>query len=175
VTPLAPTLAAGSWSLRRAGPQDLAALVALQHAAYAPNRELLGVEPIPLMADYRIVLAEREVWVLDGGTGLRAALILEPRGGELLIESVATSPASQGQGLGRALLAAAETRACELGCVMLRLFTGAPLVHLIAWYGRHGFAVERRQALGDREIVHMVKHLRRGEEETPQCRALPPT
>jgi GNAT superfamily N-acetyltransferase len=175
VTTAAPTLAAGPWTLRRAGPQDLAVLVALQHAAYARNRELLGVEPIPLKADYRMVLAEREVWVLDGGTGLRAALILQPRSGDLVIESIAAEPASRGRGFGRALLAAAETRAGELGLATLRLYTGAPLGHLIAWYGRHGYAVERREALSDREIVHMVKHLRRGEEETPRCRALPPT
>jgi GNAT superfamily N-acetyltransferase len=159
VTPVAPTLAAGAWTLRRAGPQDVAALVALQHAAYARNRELLGVEPIPLLADYRVVLAEREVWVLDGNTGVLAALILEPRSGDLLIESIATNPSSQGKGLGRALLAAAETRAQELGCATLRLFTGAPLARLIAWYGRHGYAVERREGLSDREIVHMVKRL----------------
>jgi GNAT superfamily N-acetyltransferase len=167
VTPDVPTLAAGAWALRRAGPKDLAALVALQHAAYARNRELLGVEPIPLLADYRGVLAVREVWVLDGDTDLRAALILEPQSGCLLIESIATDPAAQGQGLGRALLAASERRAQELGCATLRLFTGAPLVHLLAWYSRHGYAVERREALSDREIVHMVKHLSLRQGETP--------
>jgi ribosomal protein S18 acetylase RimI-like enzyme len=133
--------------------------VALQHTAYAQNRDLLGVEPIPLLADYRVVLAEREVWVVDGDSGLRAALILEPRGGELFIESIAVEPPSQGGGLGRALVTAAETRAQQLGCATLRLFTGAPLAHLIAWYGRHGYGVERREASSDREIVHMVKHL----------------
>jgi len=91
-----------------------------------------------------------------------------------LIESIATEPAAQGQGLGRALLEAAERRAQELGCAALRLFTGAPRVHLVAWYARHGFAVERREALRDREIVHMVKHLRPSMEELPQCRGLPP-
>jgi len=78
VTRAAPMLAADGWTLRRAGPQDFTALVALQHTAYARNRELLGVEPLPLLADYRVVLAEREVWVLDGDTGLRSALILQP-------------------------------------------------------------------------------------------------
>jgi GNAT superfamily N-acetyltransferase len=121
------------------------------------------------------VLAEREVWVLDGGTGLRAALILQPRSGDLVIESIASEPAFRGRGFGRALLAAAETRAGELGHATLRLSTGAPLGHLIAWYGRHRYAVERREALSDREIVHMVKHLSPSEEDMTQCRALPPT
>jgi GNAT superfamily N-acetyltransferase len=65
-------------------------------------------------------------------------------------------PSAPSQGLGRALLAAAETRAKELGRATLRLFTGAPLAHLIAWYGRHSYAVEQQETLRDREIVHMV-------------------
>jgi GNAT superfamily N-acetyltransferase len=113
-----------------------------------------------------VVLAEREVWLLDGETALRAAVILQPRSHELLIDSIAVEPSLQGRGLGRALLAAAETRARELGCVTLWLFTGAALAHLIAWYGRHGYAVERREALSDREIVHMVKHLTPPQRET---------
>ena len=160
MTPHAPTLPAGAWRLRRAAAQDLAALVALQHAAYAGNRRLLGVEPIPLLADYRVVLAEREVWVLDGGAALHAALVLQPREHELLIDSIAVEPSLQGKGLGRALLDAAEARARELGCVTLRLFTGAALAHLVVWYGRHGYAVERREALSDRDIVHMAMNLR---------------
>jgi GNAT superfamily N-acetyltransferase len=166
MTTAAPALAAGPWTLRRAGPQDFAALVALQQAAYARNRDLLGVDPIPLLADYRVVLAEREVWLLDGQTALRAALILQPRSHELLIDSIAVEPSLQGRGLGRALLAAAKTRARELGCVRVWLFTGAALAPLIAWYGRHGYAVERREALSDREIVHMVKHLTPPQRET---------
>ena len=165
MTSHAPTLRAGKWRLRRAALDDFAALVALQHAAYARNRNLLGVQPIPLLADYRVVLTEREVWVLDGGTALRAALILQPRQHELMIDSIAVEPSIQGKGLGRALLDAAETRARELGCATLRLFTGAALAHLIAWYGRHGYAVERREALSDREIVHMAKHLNPQERE----------
>jgi GNAT superfamily N-acetyltransferase len=175
VTPFAPTLAAGPWTLRRAGPGDFAALVALQHAAYAPNRELMGVEPLHLLADYRVVLAEREVWVLDGGACLRAALILEPRNDYLFIDSVATEPSSQGQGLGRALLAAAETRSQELGYSTLRLCTHEALADRIAWYGRHGFAFDRREAMSDRVAVHMVKHLSPSEEDMPQCRGLLPT
>ena len=36
----------------RATACDLTRVVALQRAAYARNRDLLGVEPLPLMADY---------------------------------------------------------------------------------------------------------------------------
>ena len=153
------TLPAGKWDLRRATPQDHDRLVALQHASYARNRILLGVEPIPLQADYRAVLREKEVWLAEEGEDLPGALILEPRPDDLMIESIATSPSHQGQGLGHALLAAAEDRARALGYELVRLYTGKPLTHLITWYGRHGYATEREEPLSDRTITHMMKRL----------------
>ena len=152
-------LRSGDLALRRAGPADLASLVALQRAAYAKNRQLLGVEPLPLLADYAAIMRDMEVWVAEKGGRLVGALILEPRAGDLLIWSIAADPTTQGAGLGRTLLAATEERARQLGRTVIRLYTGTPLAHLIAWYGRHGFAVERIEALSDRSITHMIKHL----------------
>jgi ribosomal protein S18 acetylase RimI-like enzyme len=86
-------------------------------------------------------------------------LILERRTDDLLIESIATDPGYQGQGIGRALLDAAQAQAKQLGYARIRLYTGSPLTHLVAWYGRHGFTVERIEALPDRSITHMMKAL----------------
>ena len=143
-------LAAGALGLRRAGAGDYDGLVAVQRRAYARNRELLGLEPLPLLVDYHAVLAEKEVWVLDGDAGVAAALVLEPRPHDLLIESIATDPSCQGRGIGRALLMAAVERGRALGYNIIRLYTGSSLAHLIGWYGRHGFAIERTDALSDR-------------------------
>jgi GNAT superfamily N-acetyltransferase len=152
-------LQAGAIALRRADSGDLPRLVALQGAAYARNRTLLGVEPIPLQADYTAIMRDMEVWLAIDRDRLAGALILEPRAADLLIWSIASDPATQGAGLGRALLAASEERARQLRCTVVRLYTGTPLGHLVAWYGRHGFAVERIEALSDRSITHMIKHL----------------
>ena len=48
------------------------------------------------------------------------------------------------------MLAFAETRARELGRTCIRLYTGEPLTGNIAWYGRHGYAHERTEDMGDR-------------------------
>ena len=87
--------------LRRATAADVEALTALQRAAYARNREILGVEPLPLLADYREIVSRYDVWLAEGGDGIEGALILEPRPDDLLIWSVATHPRVQGRGLGR--------------------------------------------------------------------------
>src|SRR5215216_3436980 len=101
--------------LRRATMADVDAVTALQQAAYANNRELLGVEPLPLLADYTEILTDYEVWLAEEPDGLQGVLILKSHPDDLLIWSVATAPSAEGQGLGRRLLAAAEQRAKELG------------------------------------------------------------
>ena len=145
--------------LRRATIDDLAAVMALQQAAYARNRALLGVEPLPLTANYGEVFSAYEIFLVDGAHGLDGVLILEPRADDLLIWSVATAPAAQGRGVGNRLLAFAESHARGLGLRCIRLYTGEPLTGNIAWYTRHGYVYERTEQMPDRRIVHLVKNL----------------
>lgn len=148
----------GDFVLRRAASGDYVRVVAIQRAAYALNRKLLGVEPLPLLVDYDQIFRDYEVWVTAEGP-IESALILEPRADDLLIWSIATDPKRQQAGLGRAMLAAAEVRARELGLHTMRLYTGAILRHLIDWYTRHGYAIERIEERPDRTVAHMVKPL----------------
>jgi ribosomal protein S18 acetylase RimI-like enzyme len=151
--------------IRRGAAADLEKIVAIQRAAYARNRDLLGVEPLPLLADYHAVLSDpaKDVWLLqkllDDEDRLIGVLILERRADDLLIESIATDPDGQGQGYGNTLLNMAHSQAIAHSYGRIRLYTGSPLTHLIAWYGRHGFTVERIEALPDRSITHMIKAL----------------
>ena len=145
--------------LRLAQPSDLAALSELQRAAYAPNRDVLGVEPLPLLFDYGRALADHEVWLAETGEGLAGALIVDPAPDHLLIWSIATAPSAQRTGLGKRLLDAAEARARSLGLRELRLYTGEKLTANVRWYHRHGYAIERVEELEDRRLVHMTKRI----------------
>ena len=147
-----------NFALRRALPGDFDRVVEIQRAAYARNRELLGVEPLPLMVDYSQIFRDYEVWVTAEGA-IESVLILEPRAADLLIWSIATDPECQQAGLGRAMLAAAEVRARELGHATMRLYTGAILHHLTGWYGRNGYRIERIEEMPDRTVAHMVKRI----------------
>jgi ribosomal protein S18 acetylase RimI-like enzyme len=145
--------------LRRGAIGDLSAVTAVQQAAYAQNRAILGVEPLPLLADYREIFAQSEVWLADEPEGLGGVLILQPRPEDLLIWSVATAPFARTRGVGNRMLAFAEMRARELEVTSIRLYTGEPLTANIAWYTRHGYAHERLEDMGDRRIVHLIKQL----------------
>jgi ribosomal protein S18 acetylase RimI-like enzyme len=145
-------------ALRRATIGDLPAVTALQRAAYAKNRAILGVEPLPLLADYAEILSHYEVYLAER-EALDGVLILEPRADDLLIWSVATSPAAQGRGVGNTMLAFAETRARALGLPCIRLYTGDKLAFNIAWYTRHGYAHESTEQMSDRVRVNLIKQL----------------
>lgn len=146
-------------TFRRATEADRPAVEALQTAAYARNRRLLGVEPLPLQADYAEIFATMEVWLAEERDQLRGALILHPRADDMLIWSIAASPDAPRQGIGQIMLDAAEVRARQLGRRTMRLYTGAVLEGLIRWYHRNGYEIERHEKLADRHITHMIKPL----------------
>lgn len=143
----------------RATSEDCGALRALQHAAYEENARLLGATPIPLQADYAEILRDMEVWLAGPREKPDGALILAFRDGDMLIWSVSTGPRARGAGVGRDLLALAERRAREESRKAIRLYTASVYANNIAWYARHGFAEESREALSDRTIVNMIKKL----------------
>ena len=144
---------------RRATAGDVAAIEALQRAAYARNRALLGVEPLPLQVDYRDIVARMEVWLFERDGALQGVLALEAEPDALLIWSVATAPQAQGAGLGNLMLDFAHQRAREIKRATIRLYTGEKLRDNINWYQRRGFAIDRAEALADRTVVYMSKKL----------------
>lgn len=146
-------------NVRRAEPGDAPAFEAIQRAAYARNRVVLGVEPIPLMTPGRDVVERMETWLLEEDGDPVAALALERDADALLIWSVATRPEAEGRGHGGRLLDLAARRAIETGARAITLYTGEALTGNVAWYRRRGFAIDRVEDRGDRRIVHMSKHV----------------
>ncbi len=146
-----------SATLRRAGPADVEAVAAVQQGAYARNRAILGVEPIPLKTSAADIVADKETWVVEENGAVAGALALEQDGEALLIWSVATAPQAQRRGLGDLMLDFAHRRARESGARRLRLYTGEKLTANVDWYLRRGFSIDRVEDMGDRRAVHMSK------------------
>ncbi len=146
-------------NIRRAKRHDADHIVALQHDAYAPNRALIGAEPIPLQANYTEILSRDDVWVADVHGDIAGALILQPQNDHMLIWSIATASRFQRQGIANGLLDFAEQYARQLGFALLRLYTGQRLERNVAWYQRRGFQIDRIEQRPDRAIVHMSKKL----------------
>ena len=147
--------------LRRAGPADVDALNALARIAYAIYLPVIGREPMPMAVDWRTLFGEQEIWLIDGpeeGHAL-ASLALQVKPDHLVIWSVAVQPAHQHRGIGRRLLAFAETRGRELGLPEIRLFTNIKMTRNIALCESLGYVETEREPLADRVILHMSKRL----------------
>jgi protein-L-isoaspartate(D-aspartate) O-methyltransferase len=143
---------------RRAAADDGPVLNALARAAYGIYVPLIGREPMPMAVDWTTLLQTQEVWIVDGPSGeavASLALALEPD--HLVIWSIAVAPAHQGRGIGRDLMAFAETRARALQRSGIRLFTNARMERNIARYRRLGYLETHREPLEDGALVHMRK------------------
>lgn len=126
--------------IRPAAPEDLDALVALEHAAFTGDRaERRAIRHAIRSASMSVLAA----LVDDGpdGPALVGAATLERRRGSrgARLSSIAVSPARSGLGLGSRLLDAAEAEARAHGCHRLRLEVRADNTVGIRLYERRGY------------------------------------
>lgn len=125
--------------MRRARSEELAAIVALTQAAYAPYNAILDAPPIPVTEDYAPRIAQGEVWLLESGDELAGVITLERHEDHAMIFSVAVSPAFQGKGFGIALLKHADEQTRQWGLPEIRLYTNAKMERNIALYLAYGY------------------------------------
>ena len=125
--------------MRLARPEDLAAIVALTEAAYAPYNAILDAPPIPVTEDYAPRIAHGEVWLLESGAKLAGLIVIERHPDHAMIFSVAVSPAFQGKKLGIMLLNFADVQARLWGLPEVRLYTNSRMERNIALYLAYGF------------------------------------
>ena len=148
-----------AYELRRATAADAAAARALTREAYSKWVLVIGREPKPMTADFDAAIRDHRVDLLREGERVVALIetIAEPEA--LLIENVAVSPAYQGRGLGRRLIAHAERLAAAMGYGEIRLYTNARFVENVAFYQRLGYAITREEPFLGGRITHMSKAL----------------
>jgi GNAT superfamily N-acetyltransferase len=109
--------------LRPAAVEDAAAIRSLTREAYSKWVPVIGREPWPMTADYAEAVQKHRIDLLYLGGKLAALIEMIPEADHLLIENVAVSPAFQGRGLGRKLMAHAEQVAATLGHSEVKLYT----------------------------------------------------
>jgi N-acetylglutamate synthase-like GNAT family acetyltransferase len=144
-------------TLRRAEAADAAAIRALVRDAYAKWVPLIGREPRPMSADYDKAVRDHRVDLLYLGDTLAALIETIDEPDCLLIENVAVSPAFQGRGLGRHLLACAEALAVAAGQARIRLFTNKLMVANQQLYAALGYGFDGEEAFPGAIAVHMSK------------------
>jgi GNAT superfamily N-acetyltransferase len=145
--------------MRQATAADAGAIRELTRTAYAKWVPLIGREPKPMTANYDEAVTRHRFDLLYVDETLAALIETIREADHLLVENVAVSPSFQGRGLGRKLMAHAETLAHELGFGMIRLYTNQRFVENIELYRRLGYQVDREEVVPVGVVTHMSKRL----------------
>lgn len=146
---------------RRAGLNDLAAILGLEQAAFQPYRQASRKSLRRSLASKR-----QSVWVIDAkdGDGIDALLVLWHHPHRLRVYDVASHPARHGQGLGYRMMQHTEALARKEGCAWVSLEADPKESGLVAWYKRQGYAIAGkplpRYYHNGSAAVRMVKRVR---------------
>lgn len=145
--------------LRPATVSDVTAIKRCVHEAYAQYVERIGEPPGPMLDDYRQVVRDRRVFVIESSGEIAGAVVLIEERGTMLLDNIAVLPSRQGEGIGRRLMLLAEEEARRLGYESIDLYTHELMTENFALYARNGYEeVERRTERGFPRI-YMRKRL----------------
>ena len=145
--------------IRPATAHDVAPVQALIEAAYALYIPRIGAKPGPMLEDYAALIAQGRVEVFEKQGQVLGVLVLIAQADGLLLDNVAVSPAAQGRGLGRQLMAHAEARARQLGLEVVRLYTNEAMSENLGLYERLGYRETHRAVQAGFRRVFMEKRL----------------
>ncbi len=145
--------------IRRARPEDAAAVTEVVAVAYGLYVERLGRPPAPMLDDYAAVIRDHDVHVLVDGDRIAGLLVLIPQGQGLLLDNVAVHPDYQGRGWGRRLLALAEAEARRAGATFIWLYTNEKMTENLRLYACLGYVETERVTVRGYRRVHMRKDL----------------
>ncbi len=138
---------------------DASVLRDVVRAAYAKWVPVLGREPLPMQADYDAAVQVHRFDVIEADGRIVALIETEVREGHYWIENVAVLPEMQGHGLGRRLLAHAETLARAAGLSEIRLLTNGKMVANRQLYVALGYIEDREEPYKGGSGVHLSKRL----------------
>jgi ribosomal protein S18 acetylase RimI-like enzyme len=145
--------------IRVATAADVPVIGEIVNQAYRHYIARIGGPPGPMLDDYPARVSEGVVWVLEERAVIAAIIVLLPAVNYLLLDNIAVSPARQGLGLGRRMLAFAEYEALRRGYCEIRLYTHQTMVENQRLYASIGYEETGRGTEAGYDRVFMRKQL----------------
>jgi ribosomal protein S18 acetylase RimI-like enzyme len=145
--------------IRAATAADVPAIVDTVDRAYRHYIVRIGKPPGPMLDDYLARVSEGAVWVLQDGPAIAGILVLLSAPEYLLLDNIAIAPERQGRGLGRRLLAFAESEALRRGYREIRLYTHQTMIENQRLYASIGYEERGRGSEAGYDRVFMRKPL----------------
>ena len=145
--------------IRAATAADAPVIAQIVEQAYRQYIPRIGKPPGPMLDDYGARVSQGVVWVIAEGSTIAGLIVLVPRPEYLLLDNIAVAPGRQGSGLGRRLLAFAETEAVRRGYREIRLYTHQTMTENQRLYAGIGYEETGRSTEAGYERVFMRKRL----------------
>jgi ribosomal protein S18 acetylase RimI-like enzyme len=145
--------------IRAATAADVPAIVDTVDRAYRHYIVRIGKPPGPMLDDYLARVSEDAVWVVQDGPAIAGILVLLSAPEYLLLDNIAIAPERQGRGLGRRLLAFAESEALRRGYREIRLYTHQTMIENQRLYASIGYEERGRGSEAGYDRVFMRKPL----------------
>jgi len=145
--------------IRTATSADVPEVRQIVEQAYRDYIPRIGTPPGPMLDDYAARVSEGVVWVIEEGSSTAGIIVLIGKADHLLLDNVAVSPARQGAGLGRRLLAFAEAEAWRRGYREIRLYTHQTMTENQRLYAAIGYEETGRGSADGYDRVFMRKRL----------------
>ncbi|MHC8391592.1 GNAT family N-acetyltransferase [Pseudomonas sp. MDT2-39-1] len=98
-----------------------------------------------MLDDYRQVVADFCVFVLEQNEEIQGVLVLSRERTELLLNNIAVLPRHKGKGIGKALMAFCEEYAQVTGCDGIKLYTHQLMLENIEIYKKLGYQETHEQ------------------------------
>lgn len=150
-------------TIRKADSSDAKAMAICVAAAYRHFIDRIGKPPGPMLDDYAAVVRNHQAFVAEYGGETVGVMVLIQTPDNLLLDNIAVHPGFQGKGLGKRLMALAETEARRKGFTHLELYTHELMVENLDLYQKWGYVETARKTEKGFNRVYMRKQL--GEAE----------
>lgn len=147
-------------TIRRATLADVATVRSITRSAYRKWVDVIGREPAPLAANFRLTIQKHMIDLLEDSGDVLGLIEMIPSGKYLTIENIAVNPNAQAAGIGSLLLEHSETVATSLKLKALKLYTNAAFETNIRFYEKRGFETFRTEPIPTGgQAIHMRKML----------------
>jgi ribosomal protein S18 acetylase RimI-like enzyme len=135
----------------------MAEIVDAAYALYVPR---IGGKPGPMLEDYEAIVADGLASVLERDGEILGLVVLIEQEGHLLLDNIAVAPKAQSEGLGKILMAFAESETLRRGFTELQLYTNEKMTENLTLYPRLGFEETHRGQQAGFDRVFFRKRLR---------------
>ena len=148
-----------SITIRAATQTETGSVTACVCHAFIDYIPAIDKQPQPMLDDYQRLIEEGRVFAAFVEESLVGVLVLSEEADSLCIETLATHPRAQGQGIGKALISFAESVARSNKAASVWLSTNSLMHHAQQIYHHLGFVVYDRRIVNGYDRIFFRKNL----------------